>query len=303
MFSLDKRIVCAFMAFLTMLLLLGMSSCSCGRHRSPNSRGTKTENPKAGNDNRHHRRGSRSGGNRETRNNGKSGSNIIIYQPTYFSQNITVNQNVSLQESLYLMDPVARENEEHFGVGGTKLIAEMSADAKGIYCSRNFNTNININVLTLDQLKLQLDYSKLSVYNQIINQKIVVNSSNVGFLGGGNSIAELVEGFVNTLLTGRLVVHLTITNVTNERVSFEIKQGQMLEIVNENVQNLVVAQKYEFSIAAKQQTTFDVRVYCAAQHRGDPSNSSVRFTPYLLKAPSEVYESQSSVWEYIENGN
>lgn len=90
--------------------------------------------------------------------------------------------------------------------------------------------------------------------------------------------------------------------MTNKSVRCEIRQGQMLEAVKENVQNLVVAETYNFSIAAKKETNIDIRVYCAAQHRGDPSGSRVRFTPYILNASSAVYESQSSVWSYIENG-
>jgi hypothetical protein len=225
----------------------------------------------------------------------------LVYQPTYFNQNVQVNQNVSFQEALYMNDPSAREVEQKYDVGGTKLIAEMSADVGGIYCSRNPNTEVNINILSLDQLKLHVDYSKTSIYQQLINQQIVINHSSVGFLNGP-SLAEILENFLNTLLTGKLVVHLTITNITNKSVFCEIKQGQMLEAVNENVQNLVVAETRKFSIAANHQTSVDVRVYCAAHHRGDPSNSRVRFTPYFLNASSAVYESQSSVWSYIESG-
>ena len=221
----------------------------------------------------------------------------LIYQPIYFNQSIEVQQNVSFQEALYKIDSKAQEVEQNYGVGGTKLIAEMSADAEGIYCSRDPYSEVTIKILSLDQLKLHVDY-RSSIYQQILKQQIVINSSSVGFLNGP-SLAEILENFLNTLLTGKLVAHLTIANLTNKTIVCEIKQGQMLEVVNENVQNLVVAETYKFSIASRQQTNMNVHVYCAARHRGDPSNSRIRFTPYFLNASSEVYENQSSVWSYI----
>lgn len=278
------------------LSLLSLSSCGRRHHdRRPSETYRYEQNE-----------GHRSGGggcSRSRHRESSQGSETfqVVYQPNYFTQNIEVHQNISFQEALYMMDPSVKELEQKYDVGGTKLIAEMSADVGGIYCSRNPNTEVNINILSLDQLKLYVDYSKTSIYQQLINQQIVINHSSVGFLNGP-SFAEILENFINTLLTGKLVVHLTIANITNKSVFCEIKQGQMLEAVNENVQNLVVAETCKFSIAAHRQTSVDVRVYCAARHRGDPSNSRVRFTPYFLNASSAVYESQSSVWSYIENG-
>lgn len=297
----NKRIVCAVLMVLSVLLLMP----SCGRRYHRSSGGRDERITETYNNGRHRERHSRGGGCSRSRDRGRGSSNVFewntVYQPIYFSQNIEVRQNVSFQEALFMMDPSAKVVEEKYNVGGTKLIAEMSADAEGIYCSREPCQKVNINILPLEQLKLHIDYSKTSVYQQIINQQIVINNSSVGFLNGP-SLAEILENFLNTLLTGKLAVHLTIANITNKSVICEIKQGQMLEAVNENVQNLVVAESYKFSIAANQQTNIDIRVYCAAQHRGDPSNSRVRFTPYFLNASSKVYESQTSVWNYIEYG-
>lgn len=297
----NRRIVCLVLMSLT--LLPCMPSCGRRQHHSFGRRdGNITETHNNGRDAEHN---SRRGGCSRSRNRGQNATFVFesntFYQPIYFTQNIDVHQNISFQETLYMLDPVAREMEQKYDVGGTKLIAEMSADAEGIYCSRVPYQEVNINILSLDELKLHVDYSKSSLYQQIINQQIVINSSNVGFLNGP-SLAEILENFLNTLLTGKLVVHLSVANITNKAVRCEIKQGQMLEAVNENVQNLVVAETCKFSIAANQQTNLDIRVYCAARHRGDPSNSRVRFTPYFLNASSEIYESQSSVWNYIENG-
>ena len=288
----------AYVALVALMLfaLFGMSSCGRRHHRSFDDRRPTGTYRYEQNSGRHSGGGGCSRGNNNSRPMSPN-----IHQPIYFMQKIEVHQGISFQEALYQVDPSTQEEEQKYGVGGTKLVAEMSADARGIYCSRDPNAEVNINILSLDQLKLHIDHSNTSVYQQIINQQIVINNSKVGFLNG-NSLAEIFEDFINALLTGRMVVHLTIANVTNRLVTCEIKQGQMLEIVNENVQNLVVAETRRFSIAAHQETNIDIRVYCASQHRGDPSGSRVRFTPYLLNASSNVYETQSSVWDYIEYG-
>lgn len=295
-----KKIGKVVMTLLTMSVVLCFVSCG-HRHPHPNRKGRVTENYYS--NERNENRYSGGGGCSRSRSRGSGGkgpSLTLIYHPVYFMQNVEVNQGDSFQEALYQIDPKAKEEEQKYDVGGTKLIAEMSADVGGIYYSRNQDAEVKINILSLDQLKLYVDHSKTSVYQRIINQQIVINNSCVGLLNGFG-LAEIFENFVNTLLTGKLVVHFTIANITNKSVLCEIKQGQMLEAVNENVQNLVVAETTKFSIAANQQTTVDIRVYCAARHRGDPSNSRVRFTPYLLNASNSVYESQSSVWTYIEN--
>lgn len=294
----NNYIVCATLVVLSLLLLIP----SCGRRHqhSVNRSGNREKDTYVYGQNRNRHSGG--GGCSRSRNGGSTYKNGSFkdHQPNYFTQNIEVQQNVSFQEALYQIDPETKELEQKYDVGGTKLIAEMSADAKGIYCSRYPNTKVTINILSLDQLKLHIDYSKTSVYQQIINQQILINHSSVGFLNGPN-LAEILENFITSLLTGRLVVHMTISNITNKSILCEIKQGQMLEAVNENVQNLVVAESCRFSIAAHQQTSADLHVYCAAHYRGDPSNSQVRFTPYLLNASSAVYESQSNIWSYIEN--
>ena len=285
-----------YLVILALFTLLCVSSCGRRHHdRTPSAIYRYEQNDG-------HRSG-RGGCSRSRHRNPSQGSETfqMVYQPNYFMQDIEVHQNISFQEALYIMDPSVKELEQKYDVGGTKLIAEMSADVGGIYCSRDSYSDVNINILSLDQLKLHIDNSKTSIYQQIINQQIVINHSSVGFLNG-SSLAEILEDFLNSLLTGKLVVHLTIANISNKAVICEIKQGQMLEAVNENVQNLVVAETSRFSIAAHQQTSVDVHVYCASYHRGDPSNSRVRFTPYFLNASSSIYESQSSVWSYIENG-
>ena len=292
----------ACVVFLALTLLSCISSCGRRHHRISGGREeTRVTETRSNARNREYHSGGRGCTRGRDRSHTKGFESNSVYQPNYFTQNIEVHQNISFQEALYMKDFSAKNVEQKYGIGGTKLIAEMSADAEGIYCSRYPDRDVNISILSLDQLKLHIDYNKLSVYQQLINQQIVTNSSSVGFLNGP-SLAEILENFLNSLLTGKLVVHLTIANITNKAVLCEIKQGQMLEAVNENVQNLVVAETYRFSIAANHQTNMDIRVYCAARHRGDPSNSRVRFTPYLLNASSKVYESQSSVWNYIEYG-
>ena len=296
----DRKKKIVYIGVMASVILFCMLACGRRHHSTSGERNRErvhqTYEP-------HGRHRSGGGGCSRSRDRGFSSGSVSqeVYHPTYYDQNIEVNQNVSFQEALYMKDPSAREFEQKYDVGGTKLIAEMSADVAGIYCSRNSYSDVNINILSLAQLKLHIDNSKTSFYQQIINQQIVINHSSVGFLSGP-SLAKIIEDFLNSLLTGKLVVHLTIANITNKAVICEIKQGQMLEAVNENVQNLVVAETSRFSIAAHQQASVDVHVYCAAYHRGDPSNSRVRFTPYFLNASSSVYESQSSVWSYIENG-
>lgn len=293
----------AYLAIMALSFLLCMPSCGHRHHRSSGGReGRITETYNYGRDGGQYSRG---GGCSRSRDRERGSIQFFesntVYQPIYFTQDIDVRQNITFQEALYSVDPKAWEVEQKYDVGGTKLIAEMSADAEGIYCSRDPNNEVNIHILSLDQLKLRIENSKSSIYQQIINQQVVINYSSVELLSG-NSFVEIIENLIEAYLTGKIVVHLSISNTTNRTVRCEIKQGQMLEAVNENVQNLVVAENKIIALAANQQTTMDIRVYCAAHYRKDPTGSSVRFTPYFLKASSNVYESQSSVWNYIEKG-
>lgn len=288
--------------FLVLSLLLCVPSCGHRHHRSPGGRSERRVTEKYENGRNNERRSTGGGCSRRREITPDVPQPPKNYQPIYFMQNVVINQGISLQEALYQFDPKAQEIEQKYDVGGTKLIAEMSADVGGIYYSRNSNTNININILSLEQLKLHVDYSKTSIYQQIINQQIVLNSSSVGILQKNeSSLVALIVDFLDALQTGQIVVQMSFANITNHSVVCEIKQGQMLEIANENVQNLVVAETVKFSIAANQRTEISVHAYCASHHRGDPSGSRVRFTPYILNASSSVYESQINVWNYIEN--
>lgn len=266
------------------------SSCSSCNHRHNGSRGGRSSGY-------HHERnrGNSSGGGCS-----RGGRSVIVYQPNYFSQRVEVQQGVSLQETLYLIDPKAKIEEQKYNVGGTKLIAEMSADVAGINYSRNECSNVSINILSLNELKLHISNNNASVYSRIINNQVSVQYSRVGFLEG-DDILSVIENFITTMLTGTMVVHLKMANTTNKTVSCEILQGQMLETVKEGAQNLVVAESYRFTMRAYEATEVDVHVYCAAHYRGDPSGYSIRFTQYFLNASSEVYQSQLSVWDYIES--
>ena len=288
------KVACGIMV---LFMVIFDSSCSSCVRRNYGSRG-------GGRPSGYHQsqgRENRSGGGC-SRRGGRSSNNppVNFHQPVYFSQNIEVHQGVSLQETLYLIDPLTREEEQKYDVGGTKLIAEMSADVAGVNYSRNEYNNIYLNILSLNELKLHVVNSTASMYNRIISNQVSVRSSRVGLLEGSN-IIEIFENFLAAFESGAMVVHFKLVNNTNNTISCEILQGQMLEAVREGVQNLVVAETTRFTMRSYEEKEVDVHVYCAAHYRRDPSGSSVRFTRYFLNASTEVYNSQSAVWNYIES--
>lgn len=227
-----------------------------------------------------------------------------VYEPV----TINVQQNTTFQEAFYVENTYnIQQVEESKNIGGTKLIAEMSADVDGMPQSRSSNGDCTINIYPLNVLKLHIEENTkktTNVFWRLHNTTISMISSVVSIqqtVNTDGSLLELLGDFIQALLTGcKMEVNLILINNTSKTITCDIPQGQMLETEAENAQNLVVSEAINFIIKAKQQIEVTVPVYCAAHKRGSPVDSKVRFTPYVLNAPSSVYKSQQDVWNYIE---
>ena len=231
-----------------------------------------------------------------------------VYEPVI----INVPQNTTFQDAFYEENTQVQQAEGSKNLGGAKLIAEMSADVDGMPKSRSSNGDCTINIYPLNVLKLHLEENTKQTTNvfwcinntaiSMISSKVTIQQS--GNTGGDDwgSVLELLGDFIDALLNGcKMEVNLILINNTSKPITCEIPQGQMLETEAEDAQNLVVSEAINFIIEAKQQIEVKVPVYCAAHKRGSPVDSKVRFTPYVLNAPSSVYKSQQDVWNYIES--
>lgn len=291
-----NKIIIISSVVIIILMIVCLATCGGGCRRSNGNPGRSTKNVTIQRKNSNGSDNPRAKRRRGRRDKGSNGSDETT--APYLPQTITVPSGGSLGEVVRNNDPSFRGEDQTKGLGGSKLIAEMSADVSGLYTSRNFSSEaVRIRICSIEELHLHICNRRQSVYSRIRDGQIIMGSSSVSF--HGDELNQIID-FVQSLLTQKIQVFFSFTNVTDDRIDCEIQQGQMLEIVNEDVQNLVVAENVYFSVGARETVEIQAHVYCASRHRGDPSLSSVRFTKYILDASSVVYNSQESVWNYIE---
>lgn len=209
-----------------------------------------------------------------------STSSAAEYSPAY----LYVSQGTSLQEAFSSVTPQMDYGWQNPYVGGAKLIAEMSADAAGINKSR-FDQDSYINILPLHQLKLRICDDSFNLYTLVCSGIINIDMCRIES-----------NGFFSNDFT----VSIQLSNQTSQEVVVNIPQGQMIEAERENVQNVVIKEDKQVVLQPYESKIVRISAACAAHHRSSPSGSKARITPYVLTAPYSTYNSQQSVWDYIE---
>ena len=192
---------------------------------------------------------------------------------------------MSLHDAFLTAYPEMRNYGYKPYLGGPKLIAEMSADVDGINTSRpNRDTVIEISPLHVIKLRI-CDAFPDMLYQLVRKDIIIIDDCNIG--------SSLFSKY-------SFNVEIQIRNNTDEEVDVTVPQGQMIESVKENAQNIVVAEEKQVVLQPYEKRVIRVPAMCAARRRSDPSGSKGRITPYVLTAPPNAYQSKYSVWSYIE---
>lgn len=200
---------------------------------------------------------------------------------SYTPQRISVPSYTTFERAVYSTYPNMRLCYNYDNVGGIKLIGEMSADKFG-YNNSFYSDPITLNVLSLSQLSLGFISSSNNILCQVLNRNVKID------------LVRIWSGFK---------VELVIKNQTHVAQTIEIERGQMIEVNENHVQNIVVNSRAEFIITPDESRRISVPAYCASHHRGNPSGYTARITPYVLNAPASTFCSQQQVWKLLEEGD
>jgi hypothetical protein len=201
----------------------------------------------------------------------------------YKPQAIEVPQGTTLQEAGYQAFPDLKKKEEKYGIGGTKLICEMSADADGKPFS-SFDFDENVSLKDIMDLNLRYSNNTQNIIQHIFNGNITVNVTNVQS-----------GGWLSPVFT----IYIDIINIKDKPITVTVEQGQMIEVGANDVQNIVVSQEQSVLIASKGKKSISLKAFCAAENRGNPSGKPARITPFILNAPPSAFSSQEEVWNFI----
>lgn len=216
----------------------------------------------------------------------------------YYTDTLYGRYGKTLEEEFLQRNVNYQRLLQEYGLGGGKLIAEMSADVYG-YTGSLFNYDVpKVPILPLQQLKLEpviVDFNNPPTDDSNI---IILISRGVIRIDG-----DMVCNHAPDPSKGVFAVDIPIvtTDNTGSFVEVVIPEGQMVEVEGNGVQNMVIT--HTERVTLRPYTINTVRVYlaCASRRRGDPKNHRVRFTPFKMNAPSDVYATQESVWNHIES--
>lgn len=265
------------------MVLLGSSmttSCfRCSRHRSPAERNTNILNI-------------------NNTNNVKIDNrtiNILIENYQYLTGVYNISKGEKLQDAIYRYNPNLKEIENNTGLGGAKLIGEMSADALGIVKSRP-DKDVDLPVGSLHDLKIEEPKNPNNVVYHIIKNNITINVEPI--ITCENELHETVNWFTTYI---GFYVGINLTNITDDGVNVAIEKGQLIEAETEDVQNIVVIDDINVLVPSQSTVKTGVRCWCASPHRGTPKGSRARLTPFVLQAPSNTLKNQTSIWKYISD--
>jgi len=202
----------------------------------------------------------------------------------YESQIIDVPADIPLQDAAFLAFPKLKEIEDKTGIGGAKLLAEMSADMEDKPFS-SFDEDTQIPIKDLPDLKLKLYDNPENIVPKIIGGILIVDVGNVqsgGFFGG------------------YFTVNIDIYNPTNNSVTAIVEQGQMLEVQSLDVQNIIVNQQVNVQIQPKGQKNITLKAFCASENRSSPIGKPAKLTPFILDIPPSEFSTQEHVWRQIK---
>lgn len=224
-------------------------------------------------------------------------NNVQIYindVSTYNAGSYNIPVDIDIQQTIYQTNPVLQQKEQESGLGGAKLIGEMSADAVGIYVSRP-TENIAIAIGTLEELHLAPPQDPNNIVVGILNHNVSVYVNPIESC----DIVDALMGIFSGDAVSPMRVTIDVTNITNTTQVVVIEQGQMLEAEKEDVQNIVVCKRAVASVPPGGSETMTLECMCAAHHRGSPIGSRAKITPYRLDAPPSVFEKQQRVWDFL----
>lgn len=240
-------------------------------------------------------RSSRGNGNR---NEPPVNNNVQIYinnVSSYNAGSYNFDGGVNVQQTIYQNNPVLLQRERETGLGGAKLIGEMSADAIGIYVSCP-SEPVAIPIGTPSELHLAPPKDPNNIVIGLLNHNISVYLNPIEPC----NLVDALMGIFSGDATAPMRVTVDVTNITNITQVIVIEQGQMLEAEKEDVQNIVVCKSSVTSLSPGESAAITLECMCAAHHRGSPVGSRVKLTPYILDAPSSVFEKQQRVWDFLE---
>jgi len=222
------------------------------------------------------------------------------YEPDLYTPcTITVPNGSTIQEAVYQAMPYLCQHEKKYGVGGAKLLGELSADKAGINTSTNIPDEI-LCLMPLNVLKVEKNDDPYFVYNLVCSGKIRI--------GGGCTIGSSRDQ--NTSTNVRVIyigpqpdddifrVNITLENLTDNEIGTNIPEGTMIEAVNNDVQNVVTTSYKYVTIPPHQSKRVSIPAVCAAKKRKDPTGSLARITPYKLIPDDYNRYTQESVWQY-----
>lgn len=212
----------------------------------------------------------------------------IVSLCEYEPKKLWVYKGTTFEDALRHSQPHWSQSQSVDGIGGPKLIAEMSADASGFPYSSDNTKDCQLRVRPLHELKLHVDTTPSGLYSRVFNKEVKLESC---IINGSPSFFD-----------GHFVVNMSLCNNTENQLFVVIARGSMIESEGKNVQNIVVTERREYSLRPHQRCNIGIPAFCASHHRSDPSNPPTRgrITPYVLNAPADVYNSQEAIWDYIE---
>lgn len=200
----------------------------------------------------------------------------------YSPQIINIPEQTAIGQAVYNTYPNLRRCYDYSNTGGTKLIGEMSADKAG-YNYSYYSYPISLPILSLQQLHLGFISSGYNIICQVILGNIEIESARI--INGYNGMNISVE----------------VVNKTNSYQTIIFEQGQMIEVIEPHVQNVVISSMTEVQLTPKGHWSFTLPVFCAAHHRISPIGYPARITPYVIKTTSNNFLSQQQIWSVLES--
>lgn len=211
---------------------------------------------------------------------GQKTIDMCEYEPA----TIIVPKGTTLENALLKKESQMKDLKKVEGTGGAKLIAETSADLAEYYHSCDYSYEHLLVVKPLHDLKMHIDTTPICLFHRMLKKEVLVESRNIWASTSSSDNHYMVD--------------LYLKNNTDKALSVVVDQGSMIESEALDAQSLVVTERQEVTLAPHQKYRISVPAYSASQHRNSPVGTQGRITPYVMNAPSEIYQSQGSIWYY-----
>lgn len=203
---------------------------------------------------------------------------------SFSSQDINIPAQTTMEEAISNKYPNMRKCYNYNNVGGMKLLGEMAADKAG-YNYSFYSYPINLRIPPLSELHLCFVSSPYNIICQVLNGNIEIESVTLKYGTQG------------------MIVVIITRNLTDSNQEVSIEQGQMIEINDFHMQNLVISKGVTTHLSPKETWRCTIPVFCASHHRSAPRESSARLTPYKMISDANTLQSQQRVWEVLESND